>query len=306
MSDPISGIHHVTAIASDPGENVEFYTDVLGLRLVKRTVNFDDVTTYHLYYGDERGTPGTILTFFPFVGSGRGRVGRGQATATAFVVPDGALEYWVDRFDDYGVDRGEIDERFGDRMLGFVDSDGQPLELLESENDVEPWSGGSVPPEHAIRGFHGVTLSSGSPGATGTLLELMGYERAETGGDRTRYVGSGDRAAVVDVVESPEASRGIQGPGTVHHVAFSVPDDGTQTAWRERLIEAGHRVTPQKDRQYFRSIYFRDPGGVLFEFATDGPGFDRDEDVASLGTSLQLPPWLESNRQRIENSLPSI
>ncbi len=146
MSDPISGVHHVTAIASDPGENVEFYTDVLGLRLVKRTVNFDDVTTYHLYYGDERGTPGTILTFFPFVGSGRGRVGRGQATATAFVVPDGALEYWVDRFDDYGVDRGEIDERFGDRMLGFVDSDGQPLELLESENDVEPWSGGSVPP----------------------------------------------------------------------------------------------------------------------------------------------------------------
>jgi len=303
MADTISGLHHVTAIASDPERNVEFYTDVLGLRLVKRTVNFDDVTTYHLYYGDETGSAGTVLTFFPF-GAGRdGAVGRGQTSATAFVVPEGALDYWAERFEAHDVEHDPVEERFDERVLPFYDHDGQPMELVTGSADVAHWDGSDVPEEHALRGFHGVTLLPDDPAGTTDVLEAMGYEAVAETGNRTRFEAGGDRAAYVDVVDDPDAPAGIEGAGTVHHVAFRVDDDEAQSAWRQRLQDAGLRVTQQKNRRYFRSIYAREPGGVLFEWATDGPGFDRDEPVSELGSALQLPPWLEADRDAIENSL---
>ncbi|MDS0299539.1 ring-cleaving dioxygenase [Halogeometricum sp. S1BR25-6] len=300
-----TGIHHVTAVAGDPTESVRFYADVLGLRLVKRTVNFDDTHTYHLYFGDETGSPGTAMTFFPF-GEGRpGRPGRGQAVATSFVVPAGSLDYWRDRLESHDVTVGEEGERFGANVLPFEDGDGQPLELVEGETSVEPWADGPVPEEYALRGFHGVTLQSANPDATGRVLELLGFERTDEAGDRMRYVADGDRATVVDLL-TRESPRGRPGVGTVHHVAFRVPDAETQTEWREKLSEAGQNVTPRKDRQYFESIYFREPGGVLLEVATDGPGFTADESVESLGSDLKLPPWLAEDRDRIEANLPSL
>ncbi|MFC6837349.1 ring-cleaving dioxygenase [Halomarina ordinaria] len=310
MTDTIPGLHHVTAIASDPQANVDFYTDVLGLRLVKRTVNFDDKFTYHLYYGDETGTPGTVLTFFPFAGAVGGRVGAGQTSATVFVVPPESVDYWVDRLDDLGVDRDAPAERFEETVVPFRDHDGQPFELVTGESDVEPWADGPVPAEHAIRGFHGVTLHSLDVDATAAVLETMGYERlasedaGDGAGERVRYVAPGERAEFVDLVGGGE--RGRQGVGTVHHVAFRTDDDASQEAWRDRLVDAGMSVTPVKDRQYFRSIYFREPGGVLFEIATDGPGFTRDESVEALGSDLQLPPWLEEDRETIESQLPPL
>jgi glyoxalase family protein len=299
------GIHHVTAVAGAPRENVRFYTDVLGLRFVKRTVNFDDVETYHLYYGDETGSPGTALTFFPFEGARPGRPGRGQAVATAFVVPAGSLDYWRDRLTASDAVVGEPTERFGAAVLPFEDPDGQPLELVEGESDVDPWEGGSVPGEYGIRGFYGVTLQSADPDATGRVLELLGYERETEAGDRVRYRAAGERAAVVDLLRR-ESPRGRPGVGTVHHVAFRAADEDEQAAVREELVAAGQVVTQQKDRRYFRSIYFREPGGVLFEIATDGPGFTRDESVDELGSSLRLPPWLESDRESIESALPAL
>ncbi|SFR58581.1 glyoxalase family protein [Halogeometricum rufum] len=299
------GIHHVTAVAGDPSENVRFYTDVLGLRLVKRTVNFDDTHTYHLYYGDETGSPGTALTFFPF-GEGRpGRSGRGQAVATAFAVPEGSLDYWRERLESHGVTVDDVETRFGADVLPFADGDGQPLELVESESAVDPWADGPVPVDAAVRGFHGVTLQSARPDATGRVLELLGLERTAETADRVRYVAPGDRATVVDLL-TRESPRGRPGVGTVHHVAFRVPDAETQMAWRETLSEAGQHVTPQKDRQYFQSIYFREPGGVLFEIATDGPGFTADESVESLGSELKLPSWLEDDREEIRAHLPPL
>ena len=328
------GIHHVTAVAGDPAENARFYREELGLRLVKRTVNFDDPSTYHLYYGDEVGTPGTILTFFPFGGGRSGTPGRGQATATAFVVPEGSLDYWVERFEERGVSHGTPTERLGERVLVFADADGQPLELVEGDSDVEPWDGGDVPAEHAVRGFHGVTLHPTDPEATGAVLETLGFEATKTTDDRIRYV-AGDRAdersesaepassegrspsdhssgrspredgerqrparraSVVDVLTG-DGPRGRPGPGTIHHVAFRVTDDDEQAELASAVSATGVFTTPQKDRQYFRSVYFREPGGVLFELATEGPGFAIDESVAELGTSLKLPPWLEDDRE---------
>ena len=306
MDQRTDGIHHVTAVSGKPQETVDFYTGVLGLRLVKKTVNFDDPSTYHLYFGDEAGTPGTILTFFPFGGGRKGRVGKGQATATSFVIPDGAVDYWVDRLDELGVDHDEPVERFGETVLALEDGDGQPLELVTAETSVEPWPDGPVPAEHAVRGFHGVTLTSANPDATGRVLEHLGYERTGDDGDHTRYSAAGDRAAVVDVRDPGDAISGRGGAGTVHHVAFRAPDDDEQFAWRDHLVDAGLHVTGQKDRQYFRSIYFREPGGVLFEVATDGPGFAIDEDVEALGTDLKLPPWLEEDREFLAERLPAI
>ncbi|MCL7419230.1 MAG: ring-cleaving dioxygenase, partial [Halalkalicoccus sp.] len=301
-----TGIHHVTSIASDPQQNVDFYTEVLGLRLVKRTVNFDDKYTYHLYYGDEVGTPGTILTFFPFERGRPGSVGRGQTSATAFVIPEGSVEYWIDRLEAHDIVIESPRTRFDETIVPFRDHDGQPLELVTGATDIEPWADGPVPAEYAIRGFHGVTLASLNPEQTGQVLELLGYEPTEQNDDRTRYQAAGDRAAIVDVRDHADAPHGQQGVGTVHHVAFRAPDEGTQLVWREHLNERGLQVTPQKDRQYFKSIYFREPGGVLFEIATDGPGFTRDESEAGLGTGLKLPPWLESDRTMLEERLPEI
>lgn len=323
--DPVSGIHHVTVMSGDPDENVRFFREVLGLRLVKRTVNFDDVGTYHLYYGDETGTPGTVYTVFPF-GEGRGgRSGTGEVSATAFAVPEGSLDYWRDRLAERGAAVREPEERFGgeaqsasksasggepraERVLPFTDPDGGELELVETDSfgGVDPWEGSPVPAERQIRGFYGVTLRLAETGPTADLLDTMGFERTDARGDRTRFRAAGDRAAVVDLVERPGMSRAGGGIGSVHHVAFRVPDDETQEAWQAALRERGLHATNVKDRQYFRSIYVREPGGVLFEFATDGPGFEVDESVDELGETLKLPPWLEADRERIEAALPEL
>lgn len=306
MSNETVGLHHVTSIANDPQENVDFYTEVLGLRLVKKTVNFDDTNTYHLYYGDESGHPGTILTFFPFNGAQQGRVGRGQTGATAFIIPDGSVNYWVERLEAKDIDVDTPRTRFDETVVPFRDHDGQPLELVTGTTDIEPWADGPVPVENAVRGFHGVTLDSLDSESTVTVLETLGYERVAQDGDRTRYRTAGDRAEFVDVRDQPDAPRGRQGVGTVHHIAFRTTDEQTQAEWREPLSDIGLRVTPQKDRQYFKSIYFREPGGILFEIATDGPGFTRDESLTELGTELKLPPWLESDRAMLEQRLPEI
>jgi len=309
-TDRLHGIHHVTAVAADPTGNVAFYTDVLGLRMVKQTVNFDDVTTYHLYYGDETGTPGTAMTFFPFGETRQGRVGKGMASATAFRAPEGSLSYWQDRLTESDADVTQPVDRLGETVLPFRDPDGQPLELVfgadpHDDDAVEPWGDGPVPAEHALRGFAGVTLLPTDPEATGDVLATMGYEASETVGDRTRYEVP-DRAGVVDVLDRPDAPAARPGAGTVHHVAFRTPDSETELAWRETLLDAGQRVTEQKDRQYFQSLYFREPGGILFEIATEEPGFTADESVAELGSELQLPPWLADDRERIEANLPPL
>ncbi|WP_227379125.1 ring-cleaving dioxygenase [Haladaptatus halobius] len=306
MITETSGLHHVTSISSNPQRNVDFYTEVLGLRLVKRTVNFDDKYTYHLYYGDDVGTPGTVLTFFPFEGARQGRVGRGQTSATAFVIPEGSVDYWIDRLESKDVDVDTPHTRFDETVVPFRDHDGQPLELVTGTSDIEPWTDGPVPADKAIRGFHSVTLDSLNPEQTSTVLETLGYESIAQDGDRTRYKTAGTRASVIDVLDRPGAQRGQRGVGTVHHVAFRTPDTQTQEEWLAPLSEIGLRVTPQKDRQYFKSIYFREPGGILFEIATEGPGFTRDESASDLGTELKLPPWLESDRTMLEERLPEI
>ena len=306
MSDSIPGIHHVTAIASSPAENVVFYTDVLGLRLVKRTVNFDAPDTYHLYYADGVGTPGTVLTFFPWPDASPGRTGTGQATTVAFSIPEGSVEFWTDRLDDRGLDVGRRD-RFGDRVLAFSDPDGIDLELVETDVVWEgsPWVDGPVPVEHAVRSFHGVSLTVGGYERSAELLETMGYRAGEEDAPRFRYRADGP-TGVVDLVCRPDAGRGSFGPGTVHHVAFRMADDAMQERWRDMLVGEGFDPTPVLDRQYFRSIYFREPNGVLYEFATDQPGFTADESVDGLGGELKLPQWLEGDREEIEASLPSL
>lgn len=306
MTNQIPGIHHVTAISSSAAKTVRFHTEVLGLRLIKRTVNFDDPSTYHLYFGDGVGTPGTIMTFFPFGEGNDGRVGRGQVAATAYVVPDGSLEFWRERFETFGIETEEQEQRFGNRIIQFTDSDGQPYELVEATSAIEPWAEGSVPAEHAIRGLYGVTIDSLAPDRTASILETMGYEQTNIEGERTRYEANGDRAVIVDIIDRPDGSQGTLGAGTVHHVAFRTANDDKQAQWQETFRNQGLRVTEQKDRQYFRSIYFREPGGVLFEIATDSPGFTRDEHRESLGSELKLPPWLADNRNAIEQQLPSL
>ena len=306
MDRQIGGIHHVTAIARDPQMNVDFYAGVLGLRLVKKTVNFDDPGTYHFYYGDEQGHPGTILTFFPWPMARLGTHGAGQATVTSFSVPEGSLGWWMERLDRFRIDREEPRPRFEEEVLTLRDPDGLLLELVaRSGDDRQPWTAGPVPAEHAIRGFEGVTLTEWNPEVTAEVLTgLLGFPRKAELGDRIRFdAGGGTR---VDVVGSPSAPRGQVSAGTVHHVAWRTPDDDNQRAWHEELMRRGFHVSPILDRQYFHSIYFREPGGVLFEIATDPPGFAKDEPVATLGTELKLPPWLEPERKKIEDILPPI
>lgn len=304
----VGGIHHVTAIAADPQVNVDFYTGVLGLRFVKKTVNQDDPLTYHLYYGDTLGRPGTAMTFFPFPGVPAGRPGRGQVYATGFSVPPAALERWPQRLERHGVTVTGEDERFGVPVLRLADPDGLVVELV-GDADVagEPgWPDGPVPAEDAVRAFAGVRLASAAPEKTADLLTgLLGYTEAGSGDDATRFVvADAERAGALDLLA--EAPAGRPGAGTVHHVAFRVPDDDTQVAMQQRLTEAGLQPTPVIDRYYFRSVYFREPGGILFEIATDGPGFTVDEDVDSLGTELKLTAAHEPMRERIEANLPPI
>jgi glyoxalase family protein len=303
MVTPTPGVHHVTAVASDPAENLRFYTETLGLRLVKRSVNQDDTGVYHLFYGDHEGTTGTSMTFFPYVDARPGEVGAGQATATAFLVPAASLDYWRDRLAEAGVDVDER-ERFDESVLAFADPDGLPLELVGRESVPEsnlPES--PVPAEHAIRGFDGVTLTVGDGETTADLLGRMGYEETGRADGRRRFESSGPRGSVVDLVVDDRA--GSPGAGTVHHVAFTVADE-EQEAWRDLLVDAGLRPTEVIDRKWFRSVYARTQEGVLFEFATPEPGYAVDEPVESLGESLVLPEWLEARRAEIEADLPPL
>ena len=298
MPKSIPGIHHVTAIAGDPQRNLEFYTGLLGLRLVKLTVNFDDPDTYHLYYGDGAGRPGTILTFFPWPGAPKGRTGTGQLTVVAFSAPEGALGYWMERVRAHGIDFEGPSTRFGEQVLAFRDPDGLRLELVSH-------AGGEG---HAIRGFHGVTLSEQGHERTAALLTgTLGFRFAGQAGNRFRYqTAFGGPGSFVDILDLPEEPPGRVAAGTVHHVAWRAAGAAEQQAWREEIARQGLNVTPVVDRKYFRSIYFREPGGVLFEIATDPPGFTVDEPLEELGTHLLLPPWLEPRRAEIERRLPPL
>ena len=310
MPGPISGIHHMTAIAGDPQRNLDFYAGVLGLRLVKLTVNFDVPSTYHLYYGDEVGRPGTIVTFFPWPHMRRGRVGAGQFTATALSIPPTALEYWRARLEAHGVSCSGPVERFEETALAFEDPDGLPLELVAHEGAEERpgWPQGSVPAEMAIRGIYGASAISLAPERTARVLtELLGFRELAREGGRTRYVaGQGGGGAILDLIEPQGTTPGIEGTGTVHHLALRVPDDEAQRQVHHEVAERGFRVTPVLDRQYFRSIYFRELGGLLFEIATDPPGFTVDEPAERLGSELRLPPWLEPRREELIRQLPPL
>jgi glyoxalase family protein len=310
MSSPILGLHHVTAIAGDPQTNVDFYVGVLGLRLIKKTVNFDDPSTYHLYYGDGVGSPGTVMTFFPWAGVRPGALGSGQTMTTSFAVPEGSLGDWRQRLEESLVRTEEL-TRFGAPGLAFADPDGLRLELIEAPaptDERQPWDGSPVPVEHAIRGFDSVTLLHEDSAATGRLLVgAMGFRKVAEDGQRVRYEsGDGGSGTFVDLLRDPEVSSGRVAGGSVHHIAFRVADDDSEVEWQNRLFDAGHPTTEVKDRMYFHSIYFREPGGVLFEIATDNPGFAVDESIDELGIGLRLPPWFEESRDRIERVLPPI
>lgn len=305
------GLHHVTAMAGDVAANVDFYTRVLGLRLVKRTVNFDDPSAYHLYFGDTVGTPGSALTFFYWAGQPRGRAGPGQATATAWSAPAASLAFWRERLAAHGVSFTE-ETRFGDSLLRFSDPDGLGLEIVATaENDPRrPWAHPEVPVAHGLRGFHSVTLTHVDSGRTGELLvSRMGYRETARaalpdGTTRVRHsVADGGPGAYVDLVAAPSLPRGRPGAGTVHHVAFRVATDADELAAQAEWRAAGLQVSPQIDRNYFQSIYAREPGGVLLEIATDQPGFTIDEPVESLGATLRLPARYEARRAEIEASL---
>lgn len=311
----LPGIHHITAICSDPQRNLDFYVELLGLRLVKKTVNFDDPGSYHLYYGDGVGSPGTIMTFFAWTGlppmvSGQGRQGTGQITATSFSIPAQSYNYWVDRLSAAAVNFDTGESHFGEHLITLQDPDGLPLELVAHLAGAlrSPWVGGPVPLEHAIRGFAGATLClSGYQHTAELLTGTLGFHEVGHEGSRFRFrLGEGDEAANIDLHCQPEENPGRMGIGVVHHIAWRTPTGEDQLKWRSVVAEAGYDVTPVLDRQYFESIYFREPGGVLFEIATDPPGFTADESRDALGTELKLPPWLEPRRDRIVARLPEI
>lgn len=310
MTAKTEGLHHVTAIAGDPQRNIDFYIRGLGLRLVKKTVNFDDPGTYHLYYGDESGTPGSLLTFFPWQGVRSGRVGSGQSTTTAFSVPQGTLGWWQEHFQGIGVASSISRASSEEERLSLRDPDGLQIDLVASSlsDPRNPWDSASVPAQYAVRGQHSSVLTVTNPEPTlGTLTEDLGMRLfGESNGRYRLSTHDGEPGTVVDVVTNSSGERGLVAGGTVHHVAFRVPDQATQDLWRQDLAGRGYSVTAILDRQYFTSIYFREPGGTLFEIATDTPGFDIDEPLLELGRSLKLPPWLEPNREAISSAVAKI
>ena len=304
------GIHHVTAISGKAARNLDFYTRGLGMRLVKKTVNFDDPGTYHFYYGDEVGHPGTILTFFPWEHAAPGRAGVGLTQQTAFRVPARAMGYWTHRLIEQGVAQEALEKRFGESVLPFTDPDGMSLALVGVPGaEAEPaWRNGGVPAEHAIRGFHGVTLMLDDAARTGAILtDVLGFLPAGQQGPYLRFRSNEPAGGVLDIREAKGFLAGKMGRGSVHHVAFRAADDAAQTDMARKLTEQhGVHTTEQMDRQYFRSVYFREPGGIIFEIATDQPGFAIDEPVASLGHDLKLPQFLEPHRKEIEAVLPPL
>jgi glyoxalase family protein len=303
------GIHHVTAIAGDPLKNLSFYRRDLGLRFVKKTVNFDDPSTYHFYYGDETGNLGTILTFFPWTNAPAGRRGVGETRQAVFRVPLRSIGYWTQRFTQKGIPHQSLERRFGESVLPFTDPDGMALALVgiaDAENEPG-WSNEDIPSEHAVRGLQGVTLHLDSAQKTTAILtDVFGFREVAREGSVIRFAAAGDvKGGVVDIYEAAGVPRGHQGLGSVHHIAFRAADDAEQAQMTEKLIHShGRHPTEQKDRKYFRSIYFREPGGVLFEIATDIPGFAVDEPVEALGRDLELPNFLEPRRKEIEGVLP--
>lgn len=305
----IQGLHHITAVAGDPQANVDFYHHVLGQRLVKTTVNFDDPGTYHLYYGDETGTPGTVLTFFPWRQMPAGVAGNGEAAVVAYAVPSPSLGWWHSRLAGFEIEV-EVAVRFGAEVLTLHDPDGMRLELVADDRPVrfEYWAEGPIPEVHALRGFHSVALWLAETETTAALLTgQMGYTRRGQEDHRTRYESAAPVMGVaVDLVHRPGLPNGSFGAGSIHHIAFRVADDAEQLGYRSMLLRSGQAVTTVQDRQYFHSIYFRTQGGVLFELATDTPGFASDETVANLGSSLKLPAWLEPQRAAIERRLPPL
>ncbi|MBM7692717.1 glyoxalase family protein [Peribacillus deserti] len=306
MQKRTAGIHHITAIVGNPQENVDFYAGVLGLRLVKKTVNFDDPGTYHLYFGNEAGSPGTIMTFFPWHNAHSGKRGSGQVGVTSFVVPEGALPFWEERLSTFQIAYEKI-TRFGEESLQFMDPHGLHLELAARKNGpVSKWTFGKVTPDVAIKGFGGAILLSADPESTMELLvNGMGLEKVETEGDFTRFKSTDDLGNIIDVKQSalPEGSMGV---GTVHHIAWRAQDFEDHESWRQHIGSKGYGVTKIVDRQYFNAIYFREKGGILFEIATDPPGFTKDESAETMGENLLLPPWLEEKRALIEaNLLPA-
>ncbi|MBA2125910.1 ring-cleaving dioxygenase [Hyphomicrobium methylovorum] len=304
----MSGIHHITAIAGDAARNHDFYTRVLGMRLVKKTVNFDDPGTYHLYFADETGSPGTVLTFFPWGHAPSGRNGVGQAQQTMLRVPESAIGYWAHRLVEKGVPHEAIEKRFGQSVLAFTDPDGLSLAFVgvpgaEAET---AWAGGDVPVEHAVRGFHGIRLLLDEKAPTAAVLtKALGFREAESEGPVSRFIADGSVAgSVVEIREAKGFLPAHMGRGSVHHVAFRAADDQAQADMRRKLVDELHiQVTEQIDRNYFRSMYFREPGGIIFEIATDAPGFAIDEAQSELGTELKLPAFLEKRRDEIEARL---
>lgn len=309
MTPLINGLHHVTALASDAQRNVDFYLGILGLRLVKKTVNFDAPDVYHLYYGDETGSPGTILTFFPYAGLARGRKGIGQLTYTAFSIPTASLSYWMDRLTEFNIPFSGPHRRFDENYLRFEDYDGMGVELVATAADSRPgWDNGEISAEYAVRGFHTVSLNQRNVDRTVALLTdpMQHTLVAEENGIFRFQAGTGGPGNFVDVVHAPEDARALQGAGSVHHVAFSTDTDESQLEIREQLLSAGYQPTEVLDRQYFHSIYYREPGGILFEIATNPPGFAVDEAPDALGTALKLPERYEPRRAKIEAELPAL
>ena len=305
----ILGLHHITAIAGDAQRNYDFYTKTLGLRLVKKTVNFDDPQTYHFYFGDEVGNPGTILTFFPLANVRQGTIGAGMATEIGYSVPKASLDFWKARFEKLNIIH-DISERFGEKHLTFKDPDGLWLSLIEAKHndDRKGYETTEIKSHVALKGFHTVTLTLNNIKATAAILtDIFGYKQTEQEGSLYRYkTDSVDNAALVDLLEMPKSERGLNAGGTNHHVAFRVKDEETLMAIREKVVARGLQITEKINRDYFFSLYFREPGGVLFEIATDNPGFATDETVDNLGSSLQLPDQYKAMRDKIEKELPKL
>jgi len=310
MENTINGIHHITAIAGNAKKNYDFYTRILGLRLVKKTVNFDDPQTYHLYYGDKVGTPGTILTFFPWEGITAGRRGARQATEIGYSVPEGSLDFWLKRLEANNVLYNKPAEKFGEQYLTLLDPDGLKLELIvpKTADSRLPWETAEVKAENATRGFHNITITTNKMDATAKILtDVFGYKLLEQHVNRFRFVTDAvDNAAIVDLVEVAGEVAGHVAGGSVHHVAFRVKNEEILMQYREKIAALGLHITDKIDRNYFYSLYFREPGGVLFELATDNPGFSVDEPVDQLGSGLKLPAQYENIREDLEKSLPSL
>lgn len=303
----LNGLHHVTSLASDARATDAFFTHALGLRRVKKTVNFDAPDVYHLYYGDEAGRPGSVMTYFPFPDAAPGRAGTGEVATIRYAIPEGSALWWRDHLAAMQVETDDVHDPFDGAGVTFAAPDGDRFALVEDASDARAtWTGGGVPAEYAIRGFHSAALRVRDASATRDLLETMGYVEQATEGSATRFALQGDAATILDLEARPDLPQARQGAGSVHHIAFSVTDRAAQRDARATLTEAGFHVTDVIDRDYFWAIYFREPGGILFEIATDEPGFDRDEDLAHLGRDLKLPDQHAHLHERLERTLPPL